>query len=195
MHAPFLSFPLLSSVSFWTAAISHLHVSFAAHSHSLFLFQSLCVSSSKSFFSVCCGKGNKAGGKWGMHVNRDHISGSEFCAGLREEEKKNKTNGEITWLMKVQLELLRKQSLNHLLIIWLSSGSAHSEALTHEHAQNTSTNTCLHVQMYSTHSKKSCSSFPLFTYLLLIIQKHLFLYWNHLPELEFTSLHNTSTKK
>lgn len=54
--------------------VSHLHLySLATHLYSLFLFQSLCMSSSKCF-PVCCGKENKAGGKWEMHVNRDYIS-------------------------------------------------------------------------------------------------------------------------
>jgi len=65
-----------------------------------------------------------------MRVTREHISGSARFHCI-EKKKKNK---EIAWLVKVLLEppvLRKKQSLKHLLMIWLSSRLAHSGALTH----------------------------------------------------------------
>lgn len=159
MRAPFLSFPIkciiLNSGNFSPAR------SFICSTQpfsTLFISKSLRELFLKLFLSAV-EKGIKLVENEGCMWTETTSVALRFVLDW-EKKKKKKTNGEITWLMKVLLELLRKQSLNHLLIIWLSSIWAHSEALTHEHAQNTLTHTRLHVQMYSTHSKYHAPHLP-----------------------------------
>ena len=87
---------------------------------------------------------------------------------LSDWEKKNETNAEIRWLMRVLLEL-PVASLSHVLIMWLSSTSAHSEPLTHEHVQKS-----IHTHTHThTHTRLSSGA------RLIYIQKIFFLFSSH----------------
>lgn len=100
----------------------------------LFISESL-ASTLPSLFWKLPVRGSKTEQSWGkMRDAREQSQDWWLCMFLSDWEKKNKTNAEIAWLMRVLLEP-QVASLSHVLIVWLSSTSAHSEPLTHEHAQ------------------------------------------------------------